>query len=128
VPYPDDEPKRGEVYFAVLDPVVGSEQAGTRPVLVISLDHDIPKMAVVVTAAITRTLPSAPHPRVPVLPQDHPLPSESAVLTNQIRTLSKLRLRNYVGVVESHDMVRVDQGLALSFGLVSHYRPMGGLS
>jgi len=122
MPYPADDPKRGEIYYANLSPVVGAEQSGERPVLIISIDPDIRQLPVVVVVSITKSIPTRPHPRVPVLPAGQPLPLESAVLTFQVRTIDKSRLYNYQGTVSPAQMLSVERGVALSFNLVAHLR------
>lgn len=121
MPYPPDVPRRGEVYFANLDPVEGSEQGGDRPVVVVSLDSANRGLPVVVVAAITRTIRNRTSVVAPILPPGSPLPDESAVLTFQIRTLDyRRRLRRYVGALTPQQMAAVSRGLAASFGLLGH--------
>jgi mRNA interferase MazF len=122
MPYPTTEPRRGEVYYADLEPVVGSEQGGRRPILVISLDRDIPQLPTIVTAAITTTIRTRTNPLSPILPAGQPLREESAVLTFQIRTLDKSRLETFEGALTPLQMQLVNQGLAISFGLVNFVR------
>lgn len=118
MPYPATQPRRGEIYMANLDPVVGSEQGGRRPVLVISLDRDIPRLPTIVTAAISTKIRDRTNPLAPILPPGQPLPEESAVFTFQLRTLDKTRLESFKGNVTADQLLSINRGLALSFGLV----------
>lgn len=117
VPYPADAPEAGEVYWVNLDPVVGSEQRGRRPALVISPKEVQVVLPVVVVAAITSVVRSYDNPLTPVLPAGHPLPKESTVLTFQIRTLDQRRLEAFAGRLTAVQMAAVRRGLIRSFGL-----------
>jgi len=118
VPYPADTPRPGEIYWADLNPVTGSEQAGRRPVLVISPTVLQSTLPVVVTTSITTTIASRNNPLTPILPAGHPLSQESAVLTFQVRTLDQTRLDGYLGILTPSQMAQVRQGIARVFGLL----------
>ena len=126
MPYPGTVPKPGEVYWVTFDPVVGSEQAGRRPALVISPEIVQASLPVVVVVAITSTIASRENPLTPILPAGHPLPNESAVLTFQVRTLDQVRLGGCAGSLTSEQMAAVRRGLARVFEL--HVpRPLPGV-
>ena len=90
--------KRGDIYYADLSPVVGSEQGGVRPVLIVQNDTG------------NRHSPALSAP-------DYGLPRDSVVLLEQIRTLDKRRLRERMGRVDGELMERIDAAIAVSFGL-----------
>jgi mRNA interferase MazF len=117
VPFPNEAPARGEIYWVNLDPVVGSEQGGRRPALVISPVSVNERLPVVVVAAITTQIRNRTSAVVPILPPGEPLQRESGVLTFQVRTLSKERLERFGGTVSLERMAAVDRGLAIAFGL-----------
>lgn len=114
-------PRRGEIYWADLNPARGSEQAGHRPVLVISLDTFNTRMRTVVTAALTgQVRDSAREGRSPVsvyLPPGKPLENEGTVLAFHITTLARERLEDYAGQLTEEQMLAVDRAVAVSFGL-----------
>jgi mRNA interferase MazF len=105
------------VYWVDLDPVIGSEQGGRRPAVVISPDAINRIFPVVVVAAITSQIKDRNSPVAPLLPAGQPLPKESAVLTFQVRTLDRRRLDSLAGTLTPERMDAVARGLALSFGL-----------
>ena len=108
--------KRGEIYYASLDPVVGSEQGGNRPVLVIQNDVGNWFSPTTIEAAITSrqgktTLPTHVSISAVELPQD------SVVLLEQIRTIDKQRLTGFVGHLDEKAMLLVDKAIVISFGI-----------
>ena len=108
--------KRGEIYFADLSPVVGSEQDGIRPVLILQNDmgnrYSPTTMVAAITGRKTKTeLPT--HVRISVAG----LKSESIVLLEQIRTIDKSRLGEYVGKLSKNDMGRIDHAIIVSLGI-----------
>ncbi len=109
--------KRGEIYRADLDPVIGSEQGGIRPVLIIQNDTGNLHSPTVIVAAITGRR-KKPHMPVHVLitAEESGLPLDSIVLTEQVRTLEKSRLTRYLGRLTDEAMARIDQALARSIG------------
>ncbi|MBQ8200963.1 MAG: type II toxin-antitoxin system PemK/MazF family toxin [Clostridia bacterium] len=109
--------KRGEIYRADLDPVVGSEQGGIRPVLIIQNDAGNLHSPTVIVAAITGRK-KKPHMPVHVLitAEESGLPMDSIVLTEQVRTLEKSRLTRYLGRLSDETMARIDEALARSIG------------
>ena len=109
--------KRGDIYRADLDPVIGSEQGGVRPVLIIQNDTGNLHSPTVIVAAIT-TRNKKPHMPVHVFitAQESGLPMDSVVLTEQVRTLEKSRLTRYLGHLSEEAMTRIDAALARSLG------------
>lgn len=109
--------KRGEIYRADLDPVIGSEQGGIRPVLIIQNDTGNLHSPTVIVAAITtrHKKPGLPI-HVPITAQESGLRHDSVVLTEQVRTLEKSRLTKYLGSLSPEAMKRIDRALGLSLG------------
>ena len=109
--------RRGDIYRADLDPVIGSEQGGVRPVLIIQNDTGNLHSPTVIVAAITgrRKKPHMPV-HVPISAKESGLPSDSTVLTEQVRTLEKSRLTKYLGHLPEEAMARIDAALARSIG------------
>lgn len=109
--------KRGELYYADLSPVVGSEQGGVRPVLIIQNDVGNKYSPTIIAAAITSQLQKAKLPtHIPINSSDSGLPKNSIVLLEQLRTLDKKRLREKIGVLDEDVMKNVNQGLLISLG------------
>ena len=108
---------RGELYYADLNPVIGSEQGGIRPVLVIQNDTGNKHSPTVIIAAITSKAIKSILPTHHVLSALYGLERESIVLLEQIRTIDKLRLKERVGTLGKDDMRGVDISLAVSVGL-----------
>ena len=114
----DTSVKRGDIYYADLSPVVGSEQGGVRPVLIIQNDTGNRYSPTVIAAAITSQTGKAKLPTHIDLPaMSCGLPKDSVVLLEQVRTLDKKRLREKMGHVEENVMEKVDLAIAVSFGL-----------
>ena len=110
--------KRGDIYYADLSPVVGSEQGGLRPVLIVQNDTGNRHSPTVIAAAITSQLGKARLPtHIELAAQSYGLPRESVVLLEQIRTLDKKRLRQCMGHLDKEAMEKVDNAIAVSFGL-----------
>ena len=109
--------KRGDIFRADLDPVVGSEQGGVRPVLIIQNDTGNLHSPTVIVAAITgrRKKPHMPV-HVPITAAESGLPADSVVLTEQVRTLEKSRLTKYLGHLADEAMARIDAALDRSLG------------
>ncbi len=109
---------RGELYSACLDPVVGSEQGGLRPVLIIQNDVGNRYSPTVIVLALTSQLQKARLPtHVPVPAAGHGLEKDSVVLAEQIRTLDKRRLRDRIGMLRPEYMEQVSRALQVSLGL-----------
>lgn len=112
-----DMMKRGEIYRADLDPVIGSEQGGIRPVLIIQNDTGNLHSPTVIVAAITGRRKKTHMPvHVLITAEESGLPLDSIVLTEQVRTLEKSRLTRYLGRLTDEAMARIDQALARSIG------------
>ena len=112
--------KRGEIYFADLSPVVGSEQGGTRPVLIIQNDVGNKYSPTVIVSAITSQLTKAKLPTHIELPsQNYNLPKDSVVLLEQIRTLDKRRLKEKITELDERKMKEVNRALLISLGFVN---------
>ena len=110
--------RRGDIYYADLSPVVGSEQGGTRPVLIVQNDVGNRHSPTVIAAAITSRQDKARLPtHIQVTTVGSGLSRDSVVLLEQIRTLDKKRLREHMGHLDEQSMTRVDQALHISFGL-----------
>ena len=109
---------RGELYIADLDPVVGSEQGGLRPVLVIQNDTGNRYSPTVIVLAVTSQLQKARLPTHVVLAAEgRGLERDSVVLAEQVRTLDKRRLRERIGRLAPGDMAQVNRALMVSLGL-----------
>ena len=110
--------KRGDIYYADLSPVVGSEQGGVRPVLIVQNDTGNRHSPTVIAAAITSQTGKARLPtHISVAALSCGLPKESVILLEQVRTLDKRRLREKMGRLDEAAMRRVDTAIAVSFGL-----------
>ncbi len=110
--------QRGDIYYADLSPVVGSEQGGMRPVLIVQNDVGNRFSPTVIAAAITSQKDKAPLPtHIHVHSGDNGLAKDSVVLLEQIRTLDKRRLREHMGHLDAVSMGQVDRALEISFGL-----------
>ncbi len=111
--------KRGDVFFADLSPVVGSEQGGVRPVLVIQNDIGNRFSPTVIVAAITAQIQKAKLPtHVEIEAKKHGLERDSVVLLEQIRTIDKQRLTDKITHLDEEMMRRVDEALQISLGLI----------
>ncbi|MEG2000536.1 MAG: type II toxin-antitoxin system PemK/MazF family toxin [Evtepia sp.] len=116
----DNNVKRGDIFYADLSPVIGSEQGGVRPVLIVQNDTGNKHSPTVIAAAITSQLGKARLPtHIELSAQKCGLPKDSVVLLEQIRTLDKKRLREHMGRLDEALMHRVDTAIAVSFGLNS---------
>lgn len=109
--------RRGDVFFADLSPVVGSEQGGVRPVLVVQNDVGNKYSPTVIVAAITSQIDKAKLPTHVELKAEHGLDRDSVLLLEQIRTIDKRRLREKVAHLDREIMARVDEALKISLGL-----------
>ncbi len=110
--------KRGDIYYADLSPVVGSEQGGLRPVLIVQNDTGNKHSPTVIAAAITSQVGKARLPtHIELTAQSYGLSRDSVILLEQIRTLDKSRLRERMGKLDESTMSKVDDAIAVSFGL-----------
>ncbi len=109
--------KRGEIYYADLSPVVGSEQGGVRPVLVVQNDIGNKYSPTVVVAAITSQLSKAKIPtHVEISAKEHNLPKDSVILLEQIRTIDKRRLKERISILDDSKMKKVNLAILISLG------------
>ena len=110
--------KRGDIYYADLSPVVGSEQGGIRPVLVIQNDIGNKYSPTVIAAAITSQINKAKMPtHIELAAKDYGLNKDSVILLEQIRRIDKRRLREKIGRIDDGLMASVNNALSISFGL-----------
>ncbi|MDR0855459.1 MAG: type II toxin-antitoxin system PemK/MazF family toxin [Christensenellaceae bacterium] len=108
--------KRGELYYADLSPVVGSEQGGVRPVLIVQNDVGNKYSPTVIAAAVTSQQSKAKLPTHIELAQNAGLPKDSVILLEQIRTIDKARLHERIGEVNVDTMQKVNNALLISLG------------
>ena len=110
--------ERGELYYADLSPVVGSEQGGLRPVLIIQNDVGNKYNPTVIIAAVTSQIQKAKLPtHIELSHTKYPISKDSVVLLEQIRTLDKLRLKDRIGQLDHLAMQKVNVGLMISLGI-----------
>jgi len=110
--------KRGDIYYADLSPVVGSEQGGVRPVLIIQNDIGNKYSPTVIATAITSQINKAKMPtHIELDANEYGLSKDSVVLAEQIRTIDKRRLKEKIGHLDSNLMDKVNEALEISFGL-----------
>jgi mRNA interferase MazF len=110
--------KRGDVYYADLSPVVGSEQGGVRPVLIVQNDIGNKYSPTVIAAAITSQINKAKLPtHIEISAWEYGLQKDSVILLEQIRTIDKKRLREKIGHLDDELMERVNEALVVSFGM-----------
>lgn len=110
--------RRGDIYYADLSPVVGSEQGGLRPVLIIQNDVGNRYSPTVIAAAITSQLTKAKLPtHIDVFADRYGLSKDSVILLEQVRTIDKRRLREKMGHLDDGVMTRVNEAISVSFGL-----------
>jgi mRNA interferase MazF len=111
--------KRGDIFYADLSPVVGSEQGGVRPVLIVQNDIGNKYSPTVIAAAITSQINKAKLPtHIEISAQDYGLNKDSVILLEQIRTIDKKRLREKIGHLDEELMGKVNDALGISFGLI----------
>ena len=112
------EIKRGYLYYADLSPVVGSEQGGIRPVLIIQNDIGNKYSPTVIVAAITSQINKAKLPtHIEISANEYGLNKDSVILLEQIRTIDKKRLREKIGCLDKNMMLKVKNSLQISLGL-----------
>ena len=110
--------QRGEIYRATLDPVLGSEQGGTRPVLIVQNNVGNKYSPTVIVLAMTSRMTKARLPTHIEVGRDVAgLPRDSVILAEQLRTLDKQRLTDRMGKLPGSVMARVDEALKMSLGL-----------
>ena len=110
--------KRGDIYYADLSPVIGSEQGGVRPVLVVQNDVGNRYSPTVIAAAITSQINKAKLPtHIEICAQEYGLSRDSVVLLEQVRTIDKKRLKEKMGHLDDATMISVNSAIQVSFGL-----------
>ena len=110
--------KRGDIYYADLSPVVGSEQGGLRPVLIVQNDVGNRYSPTVIAAAITSKMGKTKLPtHIDIPGVEAGLAKDSVILLEQVRTLDKKRLREKMGILDKNEMYKIDKALSVSFGL-----------
>ena len=108
--------KRGDIFYADLSPVIGSEQGGTRPVLVVQNDVGNKFSPTVIIAAITSQINKAKLPtHIEIKAHDVGLLKDSVILLEQVRTIDKKRLREKIGRLDDEQLSAVDEALGISF-------------
>lgn len=112
-----DEVLRGQMYYADLDPVIGSEQGGTRPVLVVQNNVGNRHSPTIIVAPITTRVKKCFQPTHIGIPPFFGLPQWSMAMLEQIRTIDKSRLGDYVGCLDDDVMDYIDEALGISVGL-----------
>ncbi len=110
--------RRGDIYYADLSPVVGSEQGGVRPVLIVQNDVGNKYSPTVIAAAITsqKTKTNLPT-HIELHSESTGLQKDSIVLLEQVRTIDKHRLKEKMGTLDNSSMGKVDEAISISFGL-----------
>ncbi|MBR5517656.1 MAG: type II toxin-antitoxin system PemK/MazF family toxin [Clostridia bacterium] len=110
--------KRGDLFYADLSPVVGSEQGGIRPVLVVQNDVGNKYSPTIIAAAVTSQINKAKMPtHIEISAETYGLVKDSVILTEQIRTIDKRRLKEKIGHADEELMQRVNKALSVSFAL-----------
>ena len=110
--------RRGDIYFADLDPVVGSEQGGTRPLIVIQNDTGNKHSPTLIVATVTTRIRKKENMPTHLLIKDNPAFREASVVQlEQIRTIDKCRIDNYLGKVTPHEMVAIEKALSISLAM-----------
>ncbi len=110
--------RRGDIYYADLSPVIGSEQGGVRPVLVVQNDIGNKYSPTIIAAAITSQINKAKMPtHIEISAAEYGLNKDSVILLEQIRTIDKKRLKEKIGHLDEELMRKVDEALTISFGL-----------
>ena len=109
--------RRGDIYYADLDPVIGSEQGEYRPVLIVQNNTGNKYSPTVIITPITGNLRKNPLPTHVFLSTKCGLEKDSLVLAEQLRAIDRSRLKNYIGYIEKSAMLQVDRALLISIGL-----------
>lgn len=110
--------KRGDIFYADLSPVIGSEQGGIRPVLIVQNDIGNKYSPTVIAAAITSQINKAKMPtHIEIRANEFGLGKDSVILLEQIRTIDKRRLKEKIGALDTARMAQVGRAIEISFGL-----------
>ena len=116
---------RGDIYYACLNPVIGSEQGDRRPVLICSNDTGNEHSPTVIVTPLTRNLRKNPLPTHVLIPKSCGLGEDSLVLVEQIRTIDRSRLSTYIGRISRDIQPAIDNALAVCIGLEKRRPPKG---
>ena len=120
----DSTAKRGDIFYADLSPVVGSEQGGTRPVLIVQNDTGNKHSPTVIAAAITSQTGKARLPtHINIAGGSVGLSKDSVILLELIRTIDKRRLREHMGRLDDQHMALINDAIVVSFGLNENGNP-----
>ena len=120
--------RRGDIYYADLSPVIGSEQGGLRPVLIVQNDTGNKYSPTVIAAAITSRVSKTKLPtHIDIFASNVGLSKDSVVLLEHIRTLDKTRLKERMGHLDDAHMQEVNEAISVSFGLTSYSQPQGAV-
>ena len=111
--------KRGELYYADLSPVVGSEQGGVRPVLIVQNNIGNKYSPTIIAVAVTSQMNKAKLPTHIEIDTTSGLPKDSVILAEQVRTLDKRRLKDRIGALDNKAMEKVNNALLVSLGFCS---------
>lgn len=112
--------KRGDIYYADLSPVIGSEQGGLRPVLIVQNDVGNKYSPTVIAAAITSQINKTKLPtHIELYADNYGLAKNSVILLEQVRTIDKRRLKEKMGHLDDGLMTQVNDALTVSFGLMT---------
>jgi len=110
--------KRGDIFYADLSPVIGSEQGGIRPVLIVQNDVGNKYSPTVIIAAITSQINKAKMPtHIELSNNEYGLSKDSVILAEQVRTIDKKRLKEKIGHLDEALMTQIDTALKISFGI-----------
>jgi len=110
--------KRGDIFYADLSPVIGSEQGGVRPVLIVQNDIGNKYSPTVIATAITSQINKAKLPtHIEISAQEYGLAKDSVILLEQLRTIDKKRLKEKIGHLDDELMERINEALTISLGL-----------
>jgi len=109
--------KRGDMYYADLNPVVGSEQGDNRPVLVVQNDLGNKHSPTIVVVPITCNLSKKPLPTHVIIPRIYGLDADSLALAEQIRTIDRSRIREHIGRISDKTQSKIDSAIAISVGI-----------
>ena len=114
--------KRGDIFYADLSPVVGSEQGGVRPVLIIQNDIGNKYSPTIIACAVTSQLTKAKLPtHIEVSQGQFGLPKDSVILLEQIRTLDKKRLKAKIGSIDNDFTDKINRAILISLGFANSY-------
>ena len=120
--------KRGDIYLADLDPAIGSEQGGIRPILVVQNDYGNLHSRTLICAPITSRMDKTDIPtHVYLDPWDNPVTTESYVLMEQLRTIDRARLKHRMGRISAQVMPEIEQALRISIGLEEPFPKLAAL-